>query len=239
MKIATWNVAYGISPKKNERILQVMETIDADIWVLTETHDALRPPTEGSWTSLKSIDRPRESRSATDGSRWVTIWTRLPIIETCQPSYDPIRTVAGVIDTPLGHLLAFGTVLPWYQDAGRSVAEEIARQSHDWQSMRATRDDVPLCVVGDFNVNLGGPHYYGSDESKEAVVKTLTDNDLVSLTDFDHTGAAQYGEFGLIDHIAASRSFATTAQPPEVWQRENDLGEVMSDHCGVAVTFQE
>ena len=236
MKIATWNVAYGISPSKNERILEVMESIDADIWVLTETHDALQPPTEGVWTSLASIERPRESRSVTNGSRWVTIWTRLSKIDACQPNYDPVRTVAGVIDTPLGHLLVFGTVLPWYQDAGRSVAEEFAAQSHDWQSMRATRDGVSLCIAGDFNVNLGGPHYYGSDESRQAVIKTLTDNDLVSLTDYDRTGAAQYGEYGLIDHIVVSRSLSKSAQPPEVWQRENERGETMSDHCGVAVT---
>jgi endonuclease/exonuclease/phosphatase family metal-dependent hydrolase len=47
----------------------------------------------------------------------------------------------------------------------------------------------------------------------------------------------QSGEFGLIDHIAISESFASMASSPDVWQRENSLGQVMSDHCGVAIEF--
>ena len=46
-----------------------------------------------------------------------------------------------------------------------------------------------------------------------------------------HTGGAG------IDHIAISESFASMASSPQVWQRENSRGELMSDHCGVAIEF--
>ncbi len=239
VKIATWNVAYGINRSKNVRILEEMERVDADIWVLTETHDDLRPPTPGNWKPITSDDRPREARDIKEGSRWSTIWSRLPIIETLRPDYDPVRSTAGIFETPLGNLLVFGTVLPWYQDHGRSVVQEIAQQSEDWSKMLNSRRDLSLCIAGDFNVNLGGPHYYGAEESKESVRRALTESGLVALTEFENTGPVQSGEFGLIDHIAISESFASMASSPQVWQRENSRGEVMSDHCGVAVELIE
>ena len=78
---------------------------------------------------------------------------------------------------------------------------------------------------------------YGSDEGKESVRRALTESGLVALTDFENTGPVQSGEFGLIDHIAISESFASMASSPDVWQRENSRGELMSDHCGVAIEF--
>ena len=44
MRIATWNVAYGTGGPANRRRREKMQSVDADIWVLTETHDALVPP---------------------------------------------------------------------------------------------------------------------------------------------------------------------------------------------------
>jgi endonuclease/exonuclease/phosphatase family metal-dependent hydrolase len=237
MKIATWNVAYGVSPSKNQRILEQMDKVDADVWVLTETHDELRPSTPGPWFATTSDQRPHESQGVRNGSRWSTIWTRFTIIETVRPDHDPVRTTACVIQTPLGALLVFGTVLPWYQDVSHSVAEEIARQSEDWKAIQQSRGNVPMCVAGDFNVNLGGPHYYGRADGKEAVRNCLVDQGLVTLSDFKHTGPAQFDKFGLIDHIAVSASLAERAGRTDVWSRANERGETMSDHCGVAIDF--
>jgi endonuclease/exonuclease/phosphatase family metal-dependent hydrolase len=130
-------------------------------------------------------------------------------------------------------------VLPWYQDTGRTVAYEIAKQTEDIQKMRLSHVGVSVCVAGDLNVNLDGPHYYGKDESKVAVRTCLADLGLVTLTDFAHTGQVQFGEFGLIDHIAVSELFVERAGAPDVWQRENERGQTMSDHCGVAIEFSD
>ena len=237
LRIATWNVAYGINRTRNDRILEKMTSVDADIWILTETHDGLRPPTPGAWEAAVSSQRQRGPKDVIGGSRWVTIWSRLPVVEKVTASYDPERTASSVVGTPLGSLLIFGTVLPWYQDTGRRVREEIARQSSDWVAMQASRNDIPVCVAGDFNVNLGGPHYYGRKEDIEAVRSTLSDRRLTALTGFERTGPTQLKRFGLIDHIAVSDPLAAFARSPSVWQRENARGETMSDHCGVAVHF--
>ena len=236
VKIATWNVAYGVSPTRNARIRQTMAGIDADVWVLTETHDMLRPPSGSNWEGVTSEQRPRQAKQVVDDSRWVTIWSRLPVLERLSPAYDPKRTAA-VVETPFGKLLVFGTVLPWYQDMGRTVMHEFARQATDWQELSSSRGNMPVCVAGDYNVNLGGPHYYGSRESQDAVEAAMTLNKMTVLTNFERTGAAQLGGFGLIDHISVSNQLATHSNKPQVWQRQNVQGEPMSDHCGVAVTF--
>ena len=236
MKIATWNVAYGDSPSKNAIVIEEMMRIDADIWILTETHDSLCPTAPGVWSSISSDHRPQDAPKVKDGSRWVAIWTRFPI-KLVRPTYDSVRTAAGIVNTALGDLLVFGTVLPWYRDTGRTVSDEIARQSEDWKVMLQARSGLSLCVAGDFNVNLGGPHYYGANESKRAVHNTLNEFGLVAVTNFERTGPVQFGKFGLIDHIAISKAFVQRIAPPEVWQRQNYRGEVMSDHCGVAVAL--
>lgn len=81
-----------------------------------------------------------------------------------------------------------GTVLPWYTDPDtKSVADEVARQVTDWH--RLSSQYGPLgCVAGDFNVDLGGgPHYYGSRESKDAVCERLREAELELLTGFPLT----------------------------------------------------
>ncbi len=237
VKIATWNVAYGVSPTRNARISQTMADVDADVWVLTETHDMLRPPSGGNWECVTSEQRPRQAKQVVHDSRWVAIWSRLPVLERLSPAYDPKRTAAAVVETPIGKLLVFGTVLPWYQDVGRTVKDEFAKQATDWHKLSSSRGDIPVCVAGDYNVNLGGPHYYGSRESQDAVEATMTLNKMSVLTNFERTGAAQLGSFGLIDHISVSNKLARHSNRPQVWQRQNGRGEPMSDHCGVAVTF--
>ena len=103
--------------------------------------------------------------------------------------------------------------------------------------MLRRHEGISVCVAGDFNVNLGGPHYYGRVDDKHAVRKLLADHDLMALTAFEMTGPVQQAGFGLIDHIAVSPALFRLAQPAQVWQRENKEGEKMSDHCGVAVEF--
>lgn len=43
MKIATWNVAYARGKASNEKRRNVLEKVNADVWVFTETHADLTP----------------------------------------------------------------------------------------------------------------------------------------------------------------------------------------------------
>lgn len=231
MRIATWNVAYGLGTFVNQQRLAQMLRVDADVWILTETHDSLSLQRHG-YVPTYSAQRPLgdgTSRNVIDGSRWVTVWSRSPVRRRLALA-DASRTVGCVIDTEAGDLVVYGTVLPWYNDtetAGMDVA--LATQRREWKLL--TAENQHACVAGDFNVNLGGPHYYGSKKSKAAVAAALSEAGLTAITDFSHTPEREYG---LIDHIAFSTQLAKEAALVAVWPGRSDAGKVLSDHPGVA-----
>ena len=235
MKIATWNVAYGRGATLNNRRREQMREIDADVWVLTETHDGLSPG--GAYTPIHSAQRPMSHERIVPGSRWVSIWARDRLDARRLSVTDVERTVACVISSGAGPLWIFGTVLPWYHDRDRDgFLVELGRQRQDWE--HNFREVSPLgCLAGDFNVNLGGPHYYGRTDSQQAVQQALSSLDMVAVTDHAHTSPARPA-FGLIDHLAVSSSISVLKNPPTVWERSNGRGELMSDHAGAAVELQ-
>lgn len=239
IKLATWNVAYGRGCEPNRRRREVLDQVDADVWVLTETHCELTPG--DGYKSIASDVRcsPRNKR-VDEGSSWVTIWARTALSPRREHVTCGMRTAACTLDTKRGPFWIFGTVLPWYTDreAG-SVADEAARQKVDWLrlSSRAALPQVPGCVAGDFNVDLGGgPHYYGSRESKAAVQKCLDDAGLTLLTGHQHLTAPD-SNFGLIDHIAVSHKIADPGVTRSAWGTLNARGQKLSDHPGVAVVI--
>lgn len=148
-----------------------------------------------------------------------------------------MRAAACTVETERGRFWIYGTVLPWYTDGEtESVAVEVARQKEDWLRLTSSYGRHG-CVAGDFNVDLGGgPHYYGSRESKTAVQRSLDEAELVVLTAYPHVKSPD-GDFGLIDHIAVSREVATRQATTYVWPKFNDRGQRLSDHAGVAVVL--
>jgi len=237
MKIATWNVAYARGKKANQRRRAVLDEVNADVWILTETHADLAPG--NGYTPFSSQERINiVNRSVVSGSSWVTIWARDALRPRRLQVTDEMRTAACSLETNRGPFWAFGTVLPWYTDRERdSVAVEVVRQRKDWLRFRS--EIGPLgCVAGDFNVDLGGGrHYYGSKESKLAVQDSLDALDLVAVTDFRHTKSVQTN-YGLIDHIAVSSSISSLGHPPHIWAKTDEQGEYLSDHQGVAVDLR-
>src|SRR5665647_2911689 len=109
LKIATWNLA-RVLPKQAARIAKIvrwLDRVDADVWVLTETHDSVSPGPGYSAVSAGQPDRPGEP-----DERWATIWSRLPI-EPLPPTRDVARSVAALVHPTTGRpLVIYGTVLP-------------------------------------------------------------------------------------------------------------------------------
>ena len=60
LKIATWNLA-RVLPKQAARTAKIvgwLDRVDADVWVLTETHDSVSPGLGYSAVSTWHPDRP-------------------------------------------------------------------------------------------------------------------------------------------------------------------------------------
>jgi hypothetical protein len=225
----TWNVQYyARGAAKNRASLDLLNSWNADVWVLTETHDDLDLST--SHVAIHS-----EQRCPTPGGRWTTIWTSFPLIER-------IPTAGGA-----GELIIYGTVLPWNGDTGLDPTrpargwDEFYRvvplQGHKWASLRNRYPGATLIVAGDLNQDLGGRHYYGTKACRTLLRTQLGTASLDCLTTTDRFGPGSL-QHPPIDHVCAGpgRDTSFTTKP---CGRNNDVNGVrLSDHGGTLVSLE-
>jgi endonuclease/exonuclease/phosphatase family metal-dependent hydrolase len=234
LRLATWNVEYAKGAAKNAARLARILSEKADIWVLTETHDDLSLlPTHGSVTT---VQRP----TGRQGGRWTAIWSRWPLADVAVD--DPVRTVAAVVSTPAGPLLVYGTVLPWGTDPGPDLANpakgwtEMDRvlplQLAEWGRLRDAHPGVPLVVAGDLNMNIGGPHVYGTKRCRTALLAGLPGLGLACATSADRVPSGAL-RAPVIDHVLVPSSWS--ARVASAWEGTNADGIDLSDHSGVVV----
>jgi len=232
--IGTWNVAYGRGPLVNARRQAVLANYNADVWVLTETHESLTPGDD--YVAFNSDIRTTKTAKVDDRSHWTTVWVRQELVPIARPvRSDPERTVACEINTSKGPLIIFGSVLPWYTDRDRySYEEEVGSQILGDAIILPLLSGARICVAGDFNMNLGGPHYYGSRRNRQILTDALRMAELTVLTDYDATKSAK-PDYGLIDHVAVSTNFASRRGEPMIIEKRDHAGHLLSDHHGVVV----
>lgn len=237
MRVGTWNVEYAAGAAKNERRLRRIREMDADAWVLTETHDDLHPGSEFRAVSTTARTRGRA------GARWTTLWSRLPVTRVVNVR-DDNRTVAAIVEAPSGPLLVYGTVLPWHTDGGPegtavTWAEHhrvIPEQAAEWLALRQAHPGLALCVAGDFNMSLGGKHYYGTKLGRELLRSGLHAAGLTCVTTTDRIPEGKL-RHPPIDHIALSTPLADSVSMLDAWEGTDPDGVRLSDHSGVVVTI--
>jgi endonuclease/exonuclease/phosphatase family metal-dependent hydrolase len=234
LRIATWNVEYAAGAVRNAARLARLLSENADIWILTETHDDLALlPTHGSVTT---VQRPTGRR----GGRWAAIWSRWPLAGVVVD--DPVRTVAAVVAVPSGPILVYGTVLPWGADPGPDTANpakgwsEMDRvlplQLTEWRRLQAGHPGTPLVVAGDLNMDLGGAHYYGTARCRRMLLSGIDALGLSCATSTDRIpqGTLRHPP---IDHVLLPSAWTTRVA--SAWEGVTPDGVRLSDHSGVLV----
>ena len=76
MRIATWNIERpknDTSPS-SQRVLAKLREVAADIWILTESHDAIVP--DPDFHALSTPTVPAAPIHHDEGEHKTTIWTR-------------------------------------------------------------------------------------------------------------------------------------------------------------------
>lgn len=237
MRIATWNVEY-VYASRVDALRRVVNENCADIWVLTETHDDLVP--SGAQHVAHSKPRPKNWSGIRPGSRWVSIWSRWPIIADVNlPDADLERTVAALIDTGNQKLLVYGTVLPWKGDRGKFDWSEhhrvIPLQCAEWLKLHQEHSDAALCVAGDYNTDMGTGACYGTKAGIAALRAGLGECGLYCAT------APEHLPNGLlprppIDHIALPLAWKERVSIAAAWPASKGL---LSDHSGLVVAVSD
>jgi endonuclease/exonuclease/phosphatase family metal-dependent hydrolase len=244
MRVATWNLERPSlrSWKRLPRQRARMAEIDADIWVLTETRAAIAPAAGfvGIHTPPHPVRRPDPDE------RWVSIWSRWPLKPTSVEP-DPRGSVSAIVDAPSGPLIIYGSVLPWANEKGKDGQarmwqvhyEEIHRQGEEWRWLTQEHPGLPLIVAGDLNQDRDGSGWYGTRQGRELLTGAFARANLECLTEEDVVAAGKLAGNHLVDHIAASRAWVTTADASlSCWEKTDGDGVRLSDHPTVVVDLQ-
>ena len=237
LRVGTWNVEYALGVERNARRAAILRDADADIWALTETHDEL--DLSSTHAAVSTLQRP----SGRVGGRWTTIWTRCPVLAAPAVA-DPIRTVAALLDTPFGPVLVYGTVMPWGNDAGpdpkspstrwteqgRVLPEQVA----EWARLRGQHPGAALVVAGDFNMNLGGKHHYGTLRGRVTLREGSSKNGLFCATETERVPSGALRD-PPIDHVAVPACWEGRTTVAAAWEGRAPDGVKLSDHSGLVV----
>jgi hypothetical protein len=223
MRIGTWNVEYA-RPTRLQTLRAALARNNADIWVLTETHDDLRPPGCGH----AAHSSPRQGLGIRPGSRWTSIWSSYPL--TILPVLDRERTVAALLD--LGGsctLVVYGTVMPWRTDPKFAPAErplEMTRQCAESRDLQHAYPQADLCIAGDFNTDFGAGRYF-TQRGDAALRDGLRACGL-------HCDRSEKGRLAIppIDHVALPLRLRGATRLAACWPADK---KNLSDHSGVVV----
>lgn len=233
-----------MSRPRATRLLDHIRAIDADVWILTETHPNVAP---SSTHRLVASSSPAPDRSGDE--RWVTIWVRTGFDATSCPTTDSERTACARLLSSRGATwFVYGTVLPWHSDQRRQpIAGESAfiaalkEQKSDWAVIRDTNPKARLLVAGDFNQDLlDEGHFYGSREHRRALQAALDRTGLTCVTGGSTDPVArQIPGHASIDHVCIPRDTRITVTDMTVWPSTGQLRRGLSDHYGVTVSLND
>jgi len=235
MLIATWNLE---RPKlrgwaRNPRIMDKIKEVEADVWILTETNAAINPG--DLYFSLATLPIPKYHSL---GENFTTIWTTSRLIRKIQ-TFDPEFAVCVEIESPLGPMIVYGTIITYANDRGpnnnskrwQEHQKSILKHSEDWQRIRSEFPDHHFIVGGDFNQSRDGSGWYEDAESVQLLTNALKQSSLVCVTEKNTKLVSRSS----IDHICISEGMIADFS---VWEGTADDNQKMSDHNGVMVDLR-
>lgn len=193
LRIGTWNLGRSGAFHRTRipRQLEVLRQRKADLWILTEAHDANVPAGGHVRSSTPHADFRQK------GEHRVVLWSRFPLSPIA--TEDPVLTVAARLEVPaLGRpLLIYGTVIT-HAHGGVAQRQALSWQRHqdavnrqraEWLRLSREYPDHALCVAGDFNAHLDPLARYAAVDPRQGMLQGLADAGMKCLTTDDLRGA--------------------------------------------------
>ena len=219
MTIAAWNVERLRHKKLLDEMLHSIDAVNADILVLTETDQRLRPKHRFCYETPRmeacqpDIYAPTENR--------VSIYTNYPCVRQ-HSTYDENTAICVELETEKGNLIVYGTIIGIYGNRHQTFLPDLMKQMDDLR--RLSKLGTAICFCGDFNCSFVD-NYYFTAAGRAAILNGLKDCDLSLLT---------VNQPECIDHIALTEGFVESA---EVKIAEWNQAKTLSDHKGIAASF--
>lgn len=221
MKIANWNIERLKHKAKLNSITNLLEELNADILVLTETDSRVQLSNYKFCFSTPNLIEiapdyylPTENR--------VSIYTNFELVRIFE-TYDKYTALCVELKTELGNLIVYGTIIGIYGNRHENFKTALSKQLIEFDRLSAESN---FCVIGDYNISFSDNYYFtsfGRDELK----KSFSKNAITILTK-DRTEC--------IDHIAISENFLVDIETEiDEWNYDKKL----SDHKGIWVDFKK
>lgn len=234
-RIATWNLERPAQNGwvKNQRRLDQIHKINADVWVLTETNQVI--DLQPDYQFVASI--PYEGHKP--GENLTTLWSRWKILR-CVSAFDPSIAVCAEVESPFGLMIVYGTVITYANDKGISGTAKrweehrrsIQQHHEDWQRIQKQYPSHLMCIAGDFNQSRDDSGWYEDKASVETLSSALRSLSVACVTE-DNMMKTQGLSRATVDHICMSERLVP--DKVGVWEGTTSEGERMSDHNGVFV----
>ena len=218
MRIVTWNLE-RLKRNKNEVILSKLSELNADILILTETDSQINLGERYSSISTQNLFNGYDGIAYKNTENRTTVWTKYKI-EKQLKTYDNYTSVCVEIQTPLGLLTVYGTIIGVFGGKDKRFQNDMKLQSLDFENLSGN-----ICIAGDFNIALSG-FAYPSNKARDEINQTFESLNLKCLTSeiLDN-----------VDHIAISKSYIQNRKANiEIWNEDKEL----SDHIGICITLE-
>ena len=228
MRIATWNIERLKHRKSIDKILSAIEDAKADILVLTESDERIKPNYRYSFHTPKLHDAPSEYRMtgrykdyavadvyAVTENR-VSIYTNYPCIGQYE-TYDKYTALCVELETNAGNLLVYGTIVGIIGNRDESFKQDILLQAKDFERLSKTGN---ICICGDLNCSFSDNYYY-TNFGRDTLSVSFASNNISLLTG---------NQPECIDHIAVSKNFIGGSN---IKISEWNLDKSLSDHKGI------
>lgn len=228
MKIATWNVERLKQQKSLDKILSSIEDAQADILVLTETDERIKPSYRYSFHTPQLHDAPSDYHmpgrykeySVADvyavTENRVSIYTNYPSIKQYE-TYDKYTSLCIELETEAGNLLVYGTIIGILGNRDESFKQDLLLQTKDYARLSKEGN---ICISGDFNCSFSD-NYYFTNFGRDTLSTVFASNNI-SLITADQPAC--------IDHIAVSKNFISENN---IRISEWNLDKSLSDHKGI------
>lgn len=221
MRIATWNIERLKHKKDIKTIIRLCEEQEADIFVLTETDEQVRLNLRYGFHTPKLSLAPSDYALPTtykSTENRVSIFTRFPCIKQ-HDTYDQYTALCVELETDVGNLLVYGTVIGVTGNRSPSFQKDLLRQVDDFKQLSNLGN---LCICGDFNCSFAD-NYYFTKFGRDTLLDSFSSNAISLLTKERQE---------CIDHIALSQELLNGA---DIQISEWNLDKTMSDHKGISV----
>jgi exonuclease III len=221
MRIATWNVERLKNRAHLNEITEILDGLDADVLVLTETDSriALKNYTRSIFSTPPLIEIASEFYKPTENR--TTIWSKFPANRQFE-TYDRYTSLCVELHTTFGPLRFYGTIIGIYGNRKPPFKEDLSEQLKDFRRLAAEDN---LCVLGDLNISFADS-YYHTEFGRNVLDNSFSDNRLNLLT----RDVAE-----CIDHIAISQKIV---QNSSYHITEWNIDKRLSDHKGIMVSFE-